>query len=155
MKKTLIVYFSRTGITKALAEAVAAETAAELFAIEPVEPYPGNYLLCVGQAKLENLKHARPAIKARPQNWASYEAIVLMFPIWWFSCPNILLSFVEQNDCSGKTIIPVCTYGSSGKGSSEKALQRSAPSASFKPCIEATALKDQAVAVIAAAMTAV
>ncbi|WP_418308773.1 flavodoxin [Phascolarctobacterium succinatutens] len=138
MKKTLIAYFTRTGITKKLAEDTAKQTGADLFAIEPVKEYSSSYLICVGQAKLENLQ--------------DYDTIVVMFPIWWFTCPNIILTFLEENDLSGKTVIPVCTYGSSGKGSSEKAMTKVCKNATFKPCIEATGLKDKAVAAIAAAI---
>lgn len=152
MKKTLIAYFTRTGITKKLAEYTAKQTGADLFAIEPVKTYSSSYLVCVGQAKIENLQNARPAIKAKPQNLQDYDTIVVMFPIWWFTCPNIILTFLEENDLSGKTVIPVCTYGSSGKGSSEKAMTAVCKDATFKPCIEATGLKDKAVAAIAAAI---
>ena len=147
MKKTLIAYFTRTGITKKLAEDTAKQTGADLFAIEPVKEYSSSYLICVGQAKLENLQNARPAMKVKPQNLQDYDTIVVMFPIWWFTCPNIILTFLEENDLSGKTIIPVCTYGSS-----EKAMTKVCKNATFKPCIEATGLKDKAVAAIAAAI---
>ena len=165
MKKTLIAYFTRTGITKKLAEDTAKQTGADLFAIEPVKTYSSTYLVCVGQAKIENLQNARPAIKAKPQNLQDYDTIVVMFPIWWFTCPNIILTFIwwftcpniiltflEENNLSGKTIIPVCTYGSSGKGSSEKAMTAVCKGAGFKPCIEATGLKEKAVAAIAGAI---
>ena len=152
MKKTLIAYFSRTGITKKLAQDVVAETGADIFAIEPVKAYSSSYVLCVAQAKIENIKHTRPEIKAQPQNLASYNTVVVMFPIWWFTCPNIILSFLEAKDFAGKKIIPVCTYGSSGKGSSEKDMQAVCASASFSPCIEATDLKDKAVSVIVKAI---
>lgn len=150
--KTLIAYFSRTGITKKLAEDTAKKTGAELFAIEPVKKYSGSYLLCVAEAKLENLKNARPAIVSKPQNLSEYDTVVVMFPIWWFTCPNIILTFLEENDLAGKRIIPVCTYGSSGKDSSEAAMQKSCPQASFTRCIEATALKDKAADAIAEAI---
>ena len=150
--KTLIAYFSRTGITKKLAEDTAKKTGADLFAIEPVKKYSGSYLLCVAEAKMENLKKARPAIVSKPQNLSEYDTVVVMFPIWWFTCPNIILTFLEENDLSGKTVIPVCTYGSSGKGSSEKAMTAVCKDATFKPCIEATGLKDKALAAIAAAI---
>ena len=150
--KTLIAYFSRTGITKKLAEDTAKKTGADLFAIEPVKKYSGSYLLCVAEAKLENLKNARPAIVSKPQNLSDYDTVVVMFPIWWFTCPNIMLTFLEENDLAGKRVIPVCTYGSSGKGSSEKAMTKVCKNATFKPCIEATGLKDKAVAAIAAAI---
>lgn len=150
--KTLIAYFSRTGITKTLAEDTAKKTGADLFAIEPVKKYSGSYLLCVAEAKLENLKNARPAIVSKPQNLSEYDTVVVMFPIWWFTCPNIMLTFLEENDLAGKRIIPVCTYGSSGKGSSEAAMQKACPQASFTSCIEATALKDKAADAIAEAI---
>ena len=150
--KTLIAYFSRTGITKKLAEDTAKKTGADLFAIEPVKKYSGSYLLCVAEAKMENLKKARPAIVSKPQNLSEYDTVVVMFPIWWFTCPNIILTFLEENDLSGKRIIPVCTYGSSGKGSSEAAMQKACPQGSFTSCIEATALKDKAADAIAEAI---
>lgn len=96
MKKTLIAYFTRTGITKKLAEDTAKQTGADLFAIEPVKEYSSSYLICVGQAKLENLQNARPAMKAKAQNLQDYDTIVVMFPIWWFTCPNIILTFLEE-----------------------------------------------------------
>ncbi len=152
MKNTLVAYFSRTGITEKLAEDVAKNINAAAFAIEPVKNYSSNYMLCVAQAKIENLQHARPAIKAKPQDLNKYDTVVVMFPIWWFTCPNIILSFLEENDFAGKTIIPVCTYGSSGKGSSEKDMQAACPNAKFMPCIEATDLKDKAVSTIVKAI---
>lgn len=152
MNKTLIACFSRTGITKKLAQEVAAKTGADIFDIEPVKSYSSSYVLCVAQAKIENLQHARPAMKAQPKDLASYDTIVVMFPIWWFTCPNIILSFLEANDFAGKKIIPVCTYGSSGKGSSEKDMQAVCTSASFAPCIEATGLKDKACAAVVEAI---
>ena len=66
--------------------------------------------------------------------------------------PQYHITFLEENDLSGKIVIPVCTYGSSGKGSSEKAMTKVCKNATFKPCIEATGLKDKAVAAIAAAI---
>lgn len=89
MKKTLIAYFTRTGITKKLAEDTAKQIGADLFAIEPVKEYSSSYLVCVGQAKIENLQNARPAIKAKPQNLQDYDTIVVMFPIWWFTYPHL------------------------------------------------------------------
>lgn len=65
MKKTLIAYFTRTGITKKLAEDTAKQTGADLFAIEPVKEYSSTYLVCVGQAKLENLQNARQLRQSR------------------------------------------------------------------------------------------
>ncbi len=152
MKNVLIAYFSRTGITKKLAEDVAQAIDVNTFAIKSVKKYSSSYVLCVAQAKIENLQHARPTMQSQPQDLNNYNTVVVMFPIWWFTCPNIILSFLEANDFSGKTIIPVCTYGSSGKGSSEKNMQAVCKNAKFMPCIEATGLKDKAVEAIVEAI---
>lgn len=140
MSKTLIVYFSRTGITKNLAKDVAMRLNLDTFEVVPVKPYSNNYLMAVAQAKLDK----RPAIVDNPKNLEQYDIVVIMFPIWWFSCPKVILTLLEKNNFTGKTIIPVCTYGSSGKGSSEQDMFTSCSTAQIEPCIEATDLKEQA-----------
>ena len=80
---------------------------------------------------------------------AVYDTVVVFFPIWAASCPRIILTFLEENDFAGKTIIPVCTYMKTGKGKCEEDMKASCPNAKFEPCIEATALKDKAVGEIA------
>lgn len=140
MSKTLIAYFSRTGVTKNLAKDVATRLNLDIFEIKPVKPYSGTYLVAVAQAKMDK----RPAIVEQPKNLDQYDTVVIMFPIWWFSCPKIILTFLEKNNFTGKTIIPVCTYGSSGKGSSEQDMFASCNTAQIEPCIEATELKEQA-----------
>lgn len=148
-RKTLIAVFSRTGITKALARAVSVKTGFDMFVINPAHSYPKSFLKCCMEAHNEKSNNVRPLIMGKPQNLASYDTVVIFFPIWAFSCPRIILSFLEENDFTGKTIIPVCTYMGTGKGSCEKDMQASCSSGKFKPCIEATALKDKAVGTIA------
>ena len=148
-RKTLLAVFSRTGITKALARAVAVKTGYDLFVINSAHSYPSNFLMCCLEAKKEQMNNARPLIMGKPAKFASYDTVVIFFPIWAFSCPQIILSFLEENDFAGKTVIPVCTYMKTGKGSCEKDMQASCPDAKFEPCIEATALKDKAVSEIA------
>ena len=149
MAKTLIAYFSWSGKTKALARAVAVKCGADLFEIRTIKEYSRLYVLAVAQAKLEHVKNEHPAIFGKPVGFAAYDKILLGFPIWWFTCPNVILSFLEQNDCTGKVVIPFCTYGSSGKGSCEKDMAAVAPGVNIEPCVEATALKDNAVKVLA------
>lgn len=148
-KKTLLAVFSRTGITKALARAVAVKTGYDMFVINSAHTYPKNFFMCCLEAKKEKDKNMRPLIMGKPQNIGSYDRVVIFFPVWAFSCPRIILTFLEENDFAGKTIIPVCTYMKTGKGKSEEEMKVSCPNAVFEPCIEATALKDQAVSIIA------
>lgn len=149
MSKTLIAYFSWGGKTKALARAVAVKSGADLFQIKTIKDYSRIYLMAVAEAKMEHFQNERPAILGKPADFAQYDTVMIGFPIWWFTCPNVILTFLEENDFKGKTIIPFCTYGSSGKGKCEQAMQAACPDAKFEPCIEATGLKDKAVSTLA------
>lgn len=154
MAKTLVAYFSWHGVTRKLAEEVAAKLDADLFEIKTVKEYPSNYLLCIGSAKLEHLKNEHPVLQKKVEHMEIYDKVLVGFPIWWYTCPNAILSFLEENALSGKTVLPFCTYGSSGKGSSEKDMLACAPDITLLPCIEATGLKEKAVEAIVAAAKA-
>lgn len=125
--KVLVVYFSATGNTKALAEYAADALGADLYEIVPEEPYTDedlNYNDRSTRATVEqNDKDARPAILGSVANMEQYEIVFLAFPIWWGEEPRIMDTFVESYDLSGKTIIPFCTSGGSGFGSSGRNLQ--------------------------------
>lgn len=138
MSKLLVAYFSRTNKSKALAEVIAKKCEADLFAIEPVKEYSSNYILCVGQAKIEHFQNARPAMKQELNNLKDYDKVVLVFPIWWFTCPNIILAFLEKyaKELKGKTILPVCTFDGSGKGASEPDMAKACPEAKFLPIVQ-------------------
>lgn len=148
MSKTLIAYFSWGGKTKALARAVSVKSGADLFQIKTIKDYSHIYLLAVAEAKIEHMKGERPYLIGKPADFASYDKILLGFPIWWFTCPSAILSFLRGNDFKGKTVIPFCTYGSSGKGNCEKDMAAVCPDAKFEPCVEATGLKDKAIQVL-------
>lgn len=138
MKNSLVVYFSRTGKSKALAETIATKAEADIFAIESVKEYSSSYIICVGQAKIEHFQKARPALKNECKNIQEYEKVVLVFPIWWFTCPNIILAFLEKyaQELKGKTIMPVCTFDGSGKGASEQDMTKACPDAKWLPIVQ-------------------
>lgn len=120
--KVLVAYFSATGTTKALAEYAVDAMGADLYEIVPEEPYTEddlNYSDRNTRATAEqNDKTVRPAISGSVENMEQYEIVFLAFPIWWGEEPRIMDTFVEAYDFSGKTIVPFCTSGSSGIGSS-------------------------------------
>lgn len=122
--RVLVAYFSATGKTKVLAEYAADAMEADLYEIVPDEPYTDedlNYSDNHTRATTEqNDKNARPAISGSVENMDQYEIVFLAFPIWWGEEPRIMDTFVESYDFSGKTVIPFCTSGSSGIGSSGK-----------------------------------
>lgn len=132
--KTLVVYFSATGNTKAAAEKIAEAVNGDLFEIVPANPYTAedlNYNDSSSRVSAENNDSTiRPEINGAVENLADYDTVYLGYPIWWGHAPNILFTFVESTDLSGKTVIPFCTSASSGIGSSAESLSKSASAAS-------------------------
>lgn len=137
-KKAVVVYFSRTGeeydignITKGntaiIAEIIAQRTGADVFEIKSATPYPYEYDACTELAKKELAANARPAIVSNIDNLAQYDTIFLGYPIWWSALPRVMMTFLESNDFSGKTIIPFCTHGGSGLASTEREIKAACP----------------------------
>ncbi|WP_295365531.1 flavodoxin [uncultured Succinivibrio sp.] len=116
-KDTLVVYFSATGNTRALASTAAAALGTDTFEIIPSKPYSAddlNYRDDNCRANAEQRDSAlRPKIKDMNVDLKSYRTIVLAYPLWWAEEPRIIDTFIESFDFSGKTIVPVCTSGSS------------------------------------------
>ena len=122
----LVVFFSPGDTVRAAAFAVAGSLSAELFEIEPVEPYTEddlNYFNNKARSMTEMAdKNARPEIVSLPENLDRYDTVFLGYPIWGGQAPRIISTFLESVDLSGKTVIPFCTSNSSGIGSSAKNL---------------------------------
>lgn len=133
----LVAYFSAQGHTKVLAEKVAKATGGDLFEIEPAQPYTEEDLdgwndSARGTRESKD-RSTRPEVKSRVANFEKYDTIYLGFPIWWYTAPTIVNTFLEQYDTAGKVIIPFATSGGSQIGETEKDLRVSAPKAIFKP----------------------
>lgn len=123
---TLVVYFSATGNTKAIAEDIAEGLQADIYEIVPEEPYTDadlDYNDDNSRSTLEmNDSSARPGISGTIDNFEQYTTIYLGYPIWWGEAPRIMDTFVESYDFTDKTVIPFCTSISSGIGSSANTL---------------------------------
>ena len=139
-KKILVVYFSRTGeeyaigrITKGntaiIAEYIAKKAGADTFEVKPATPYPDEYEACTEIAKQELESNARPAFAANVDNLAQYDTVFIGYPIWWGAVPRVMMTFLEANDFSGKTIIPFCTHGGSGLAGTEREIAEACPNA--------------------------
>ena len=135
--KTLVAYFSATGNTKKVAETIAEITGSTLFEIEPSQPYTEEDLDGWNESargtRESKDRSTRPEVKNKVEDMGQYDTIYLGFPIWWYTCPTIINTFLEQYDLTGKTIIPFATSGGSNFGNTEKDLKVSAPDAVFKP----------------------
>ena len=114
-KKVLVVYFSRSGNTRAIANHIKEFTGGDLFEIQVAKPYPAEYRACTDVAKKEKADHARPALKTKVENIALYDTIFIGYPNWWGTMPMPILTFIESYDFSGKILIPFCTHGGGGE----------------------------------------
>ena len=120
--KILVAYYSKTGHTKAAAQKIAKAAGGALHEIVPTKEYPASYVATVAVAKWEQLKNEKPALNDKVQGFKDYNVVLVGFPIWWFTCPQLIKTFMESYDFSGKTIVPFCTSSSSGLGSSARNL---------------------------------
>ena len=134
--KNLVVYFSVTGNTKVLAETIAETIGADIVELSPQEPYTSEDISynndnCRANRE-QNDDSARPAIANSIENINDYNTIYLGYPIWWGTMPKIINTFLESYDLSGKTIMPFCTSGGSGIGSSVSAIKSICQGANVK-----------------------
>lgn len=135
--KTLVVYFSATGTTKAAAQKIAKEQNATLWEIEPAEKYTAADLDWRNKQSRSSVEmndpEARPAIK-QCTNIQPYETIYVGYPIWWGICPRIIDSWLENNlaQLEGKKLIPFATSGSSTIDQSVQYLRTTYPSLNWQ-----------------------
>ena len=126
--KILVAYFSATGTTKGVAEHIANGLNADIYEIVPEEAYTDadlDYNDNNSRTTIEmNDPDARPAISGSVENMEQYDIIFVGYPIWWGEAPRIVSTFMESYDFSDKTIVPFCTSGGSGIGSSASNLER-------------------------------
>lgn len=126
--KVLVAYFSATGTTEGVAEHIANGLNADLYEIVPEDPYTDadlNYNDNNSRTTIEmNDPSARPTISGSVDNMDQYDIVFLGYPIWWGEAPRIVNTFMENYDFSGKTIVPFCTSGGSGMGSSATNLEQ-------------------------------
>lgn len=123
----LVAYFSATGTTEDVAENIAGGLDADLYEIVPEEPYTDadlDYHDNNSRSTIEmNDSSSRPAISGSVENMEQYSIVFIGYPIWWGEAPRIVSTFMESYDFSGKTIVPFCTSGGSGIGSSDSNLE--------------------------------
>ena len=138
--RLLVVYYSWSGVTDKAAQKIASVAKGNTWRIQPVKAYPSMYGLCVAKAGMEKASGARPEIKGTLPDCSRYEKIAVGFPIWWFNCPNIILSFLEKVNLEGKKVYPFCTSKSSGPKSSAETIRNAVPKAEVKDCLDANKL---------------
>lgn len=101
------------GNTQVLAEMVQDATHCDIYSIQVKEPYSANYQKTTQRARQELNEKARPALRTALPDLASYQNIILIYPLWWGTLPMPVETFLEEADLTGKTIIPIVTQGGS------------------------------------------
>ncbi|HEA30800.1 MAG TPA: flavodoxin [Leeuwenhoekiella sp.] len=126
-KKILIVYLSRTENTKAVAEMIQEKTGGDLVELKLKNPYPENYQEIVSQVDQENEDGFLPPLKTRIKNLENYDMVFIGFPTWDMQLPPPIKSFLNENELSGKTVIPFNTNAGYGLGQSLAQLRSLCP----------------------------
>lgn len=133
--KTLVVYFSASGMTRRVAEEAARFLHADIFEIRPEEPYTDHDLDYIDKSTRVWVEHrnpaARPAYVGDVENWKDYDTVLIGYPLWWAEAPHVVYTFVESHDFSGKQVIPFSTAASTDQGDSGLHLGKAAGSGSW------------------------
>ena len=136
MSKTLVAYFSASGVTARAAREIAAAVGADLCEIVPAQPYTAADLDWRDKKSRStremNDPACRTAIAGGEGDLGRYDTVFLGFPIWWYVEPRIVDTFLESHDFSGKTVIPFATSGGSGIDRAEASLRARCPGALWR-----------------------
>ena len=127
-KNVLVAVFSASGVTRKVGEEIARIAGADFYEIVPKQIYSAADLDWMNKKSRSSVEmndpSARPEIGSDALDMASYDTVIVGFPIWWGVAPRIIDTFLESYDFSGKKIIPFCTSGGSGVGRSDTALHK-------------------------------
>jgi flavodoxin len=136
MKKTLVAYFSASGTTEKVAKTVAQAAQADLYEIRPEQTYTDadldwNDKRSRSSVEMNDLSF-RPAIANQVDGMDRYKVIYIGFPIWWYTAPTIVNTFLEQYDFSGKTVVPFATSGGTNLKKAAADLKKAYPDIHWK-----------------------
>ncbi|MBR4270430.1 MAG: NAD(P)H-dependent oxidoreductase [Clostridia bacterium] len=134
--KKLVAYFSATGTTKKVADKIAKVMGADIFEIEPKFKYSKSDLDWTDENSRSSRemkdKSSRPEITKKVENISDYDAVILGFPVWWYTAPTIINTFLEENDLTNKQMYVFVTSGSSGVESTLANLRQAYPKLNIK-----------------------
>lgn len=135
MNKILVSYFSASGVTKRVAEKIAKAINGDLFEIEPVAKYTDEDLDWTNKQSRStiemNNKTFRPKVLNKVLNINEYDTVIIGFPVWWYTAPTIINTFIEENNLLNKNVYVFVTSGGSGSEGSFKDLKNAYPNIKF------------------------
>ena len=127
--KVLVLYYSQTGTTQAVAEAIQQQLGADIEAIEVENPYSGTYQETIARCQQEMSAGEAPAVKPLQSDLAQYETIFLGYPVWFGTYAMPIVGLVKNEAFEGKKIVTFCTFGSGGLNASTENLKAALPKA--------------------------
>ena len=130
-QKVLVLYYSQTGTTQAVAEELQKQLGADIERIEAVNPYDGDFQATIDRCRGEMESGELPELNPIQANLADYDVIFIGYPIWFGTYAMPVATLVKENDFAGKTVVPFCTFGSGG-GASWKNLKEALPKADIR-----------------------
>ena len=125
----VIIFFSWSGNTKAIASEIHRKVGGDLVELELVKPYSRNYNTCLDEAKRDQEQNVRPELKTKIPVMDKYNVVYLGYPNWWATIPMPIATLLENYDFSGKTIAPFCSHGGGRLGQSVTDIAKLAPKA--------------------------
>lgn len=135
-QKVLVAYFSASGTTKGVAQQLAEVAGADLHEIKPEQPYTDADLDWRNKQSRSSVemqdRKSRPAITSKLQNMKDYDVVYVGFPIWWYTCPTIINTFMEAYNFQGKIVIPFATSGGSSIKKACEDLKATYPNINWK-----------------------
>ena len=135
--KTLVAYFSATGTTESVAKDLADVTGGTLYEIKPEVRYTDADLDWHNRNSRSSLemidKNSRPAIIKDLKDAGSYDCIFIGFPVWWYTAPTIINTFIEAYGFEGETVILFATSGGSTVDKANKDFAAAYPAINWKP----------------------
>jgi flavodoxin len=129
--KILIAYYSYSGNTQKVAEAIQEKIGGDLFRIETVKDYPDDFQELLQQAKLELANMYHPKLKAKVNNMKDYDVVFIGSPNWWGNIAAPVSSFMAENDLEGKKVVPFITHGKGGVQNTIKGMKKQCEKCNF------------------------
>ncbi|MCR5658374.1 MAG: NAD(P)H-dependent oxidoreductase, partial [Bacteroidales bacterium] len=131
--KVLVLYYSQTSNTKAVATEIATRLGADIEEIVPTKPYDEDFQATIERCKQDREQGIVPEIQPLAADIAKYDVVFLGYPVWFGTYAPPVITFLSQVDLSGKKVVPFCTFGSGGLESSMKDLAEAQPKAEILP----------------------
>lgn len=136
MGRKLVAYFSAGGVTALAAYKFACAIDADVYRIRPQRPYTAEDLDwrdAKSRTSVERDDSAlRPAIEGAVPDMARYDAVYIGFPIWWYTAPAVVKTFLEACRFNGQKLVLFATSAGGGMGDAPETLASCCPGAEIR-----------------------